>query len=308
MIPVVVLTGFLGAGKTTTLNALMAARPDLRVGVVENEAGPDGIDAELLTGAARVIDVVGGCACCTVRGALVSALELLTARAHELDLVVIEASGIADPVPIVQALQSPAARDAMRLSAIACVVDAAAVAAADLLPHVWTRQVRFAGHVVLTKTDLVAEHELAEVQRRIREHAPDAAIVDSLHEDATIGRLLTVPGTPPPEPAADDDDPGHGFTAHALRIDGDLDAAALDLWVSELLAQPGILRVKGTVAVAGLRRRYVVQGTPQRLDAYADPTAAAPRRSRLVVIGRDVDPDALQTGLHRCVTTATAVP
>jgi len=306
VIPAVVLTGFLGAGKTTALNALLAARPGLRIGVVENEAGEVSVDTDLLEGAARVVDVVGGCACCTVRGALGAALELLAARAHELDAVVIEASGIADPVPIVQSLQVPSARSTMALSAIVCVVDAAAMAAWERPPHVWTRQVRFADHVMLAKSEHVPEHAHAVLRRRVLEHSPQATIVASLLE---VDSLLAVPAAarPAPEPEPDGrDGPGHGFSAHALRVERPLDAVALDRWVSALLRDPGVVRVKGTVAVAGLEHRYVINGTPQHLQTYPDPGSSSPgvARSRLVVIGSGLEREALQAGLGRCAAAA----
>ncbi len=271
MIPAVVLTGFLGAGKTTALNALIAAQPDLRVGVIENEAGETAVDTDLLHGAARVVEVAGGCACCTLRGQLTIALELLAERTAELDLLV--------------------------------VVDAAAVAAVDEPSAVWRRQLRFANFLLIGKLEHVAEHAHPALRRRIAEHAPAATILDALHDEHALTRLLTVRGAARAalelsgEPAELD----HGFTAHALRVDADLDAHALDAWLGELLREPGVSRVKGSVAISGHRSRYIIQATPQLLETYVDSRPAPTRGSgRLVVIGADLDRAALQTGLDRC--------
>ncbi|PTL54876.1 hypothetical protein C7Y72_20060 [Paraconexibacter algicola] len=305
-LPALLLTGFLGAGKTTALNALMAARPDLRVGVIENEAGAEGVDSDLLQGAARVVEIAGGCACCTVRGALSSALELLAERTDELDLVVVEASGIADPVPIAQAFQVPAVRGAIRIAATVCVVDVPAVAAADLLPHVWGRQLRFADQVLLTKADRVSGPRLAAVRRRVREHAPHAGFVAGLDDPAVLAPGAT--GAPPVIDAPRASDPsassaagdGHGFAAHALRVATPLDAHRLEIWVREAVRRPGVLRVKGVVAVRGRRRPVVVQGTPQGVALAEARGPVSARGSRLVVIGTDLDPVALQAELDGC--------
>jgi len=301
VIPAMLLTGFLGAGKTTALNQLMNARPDLRVGVIENEAGTDDIDSDLLHGAARVIEVTGGCACCTVRGALTSALELLGDRADELDLVIVEASGIADPVPIVQAFQSPSARNAFRFRGIVCVIDAAAVATGEPRPRVWDLQVRLAGHIIVSKKDLLNESELEFAESRILDQARDAGVIAGLDDPAFVKELLGSPEASLPEVLRhEDSEPGHGFTAHSLRVPAELKAGALDRWLSDLLRRPGVFRVKGTVGIEGMSRRYVIQGTPQLLDLYPESSTGRSRRSRLVVIGTDIDARLLQAELNAC--------
>src|ERR1700744_6300607 len=101
----------------------MVAAGGRRIAVIENEAGEISVDRELLAGATRVVDVVGGCACCTMRGGLLAALELLCERATEIDAVIVEASGVADPVPIVQAFQESTVRAAFRLTALVGILD-----------------------------------------------------------------------------------------------------------------------------------------------------------------------------------------
>lgn len=307
MIPAVVLTGFLGAGKTTVLNSLLRSRPDLRIGVVENEAGEEGVDGDLLEGAARVVEIAGGCACCTVRGALVGALELMGQRTGELDLVVVEASGVADPIPIVQAFQAHEIRSRLRFTEIICVVDAAAVADTKRRPVIHDLQLRLAEHVVVTKSDLVDTERMENVKERIRSIAPEAILVTGIHEPDVLARILEGPGATVPEIVSpNESDPGHGFTAHSLRVPRDLDAKALDGWATDLLRVPGVMRLKGTVGVAGGTQRLVFQGTPQMLETYPDQNGNS-RKDRLVVIGTNIELDSIQTGLDQCVARPVEV-
>lgn len=300
MIPGVVLTGFLGAGKTTVLNKLLGSRPDLRIGVVENEAGEEGVDGDLLEGAARVVEIAGGCACCTVRGALISALELMAGRADELDLVVVEASGIADPIPIVQAFQAHGIRDSLRFTEIICVVDAAAVANTNQRPVVHDFQLRLAEHVVITKSDLVDAERLEYVTQHVRSIAPEADLVGGIHEPEVLARILEGPDPAIPEMVRSNEiDPGHGFTAHSLRVPRDLDPKALEAWAIDLLQLPGVMRLKGTVAIAGGTKRLVLQGTPQLLEVHPDRSGKS-RKDRLVLIGTKIEAESIQARLDQC--------
>lgn len=301
MIPTVVLTGFLGAGKTTVLNALLARLDHRQVAVVENEVGEVGVDGALVAGAADVVEVTGGCACCTLRGHLAIALEHLARRGDELDALMVEASGVADPLPVVTAF---AGQRAFRVTGVVCVVDVPAVAAADLVPHVWTRQLRFADAVVLAKADRAGADALCRAVARVREHAPDAPLVRRPSHEPAILDLLDDPGAParapvdaaPAGPAAE---PGHGFGAIALRPAHPVDEGTLRRWLGSL-GEHGVLRAKGDVASAG--GRVSVQLAGGEVDLRP---AAGVRHDRLVLIGHALSPQALQRGLDACADAAS---
>lgn len=305
MIPAILLTGFLGSGKTTALNRLIGSRPDLRIGVIENEAGIEGVDGDLLDGVARLVEITGGCACCTVRGALAGALELMGDRASELDLVVVEASGIADPVPIIQAFQSHTVRTSMRFGGIVGIVDAVAVANDEPRPRIWDLQIRLAGHLIVTKKDLIADTDLSFVESTVLQRAPEARLISSLDDPDLLNEVMaprnsSLPLALVPESQDPGDDGGHGFTAHSLRVPPRLDPSLLDRWLTDLLLRPGIFRVKGAVTIAGMKRRYVIQGTPQMLELHPESESSALRRDRLVVIGTDIEPEILQKEVNEC--------
>lgn len=124
-VPVTTLTGFLGAGRTTLLNRILSGRHGLRVAVLVNDFGAINIDAELVIDVdSNVISLANGCVCCMIRDDLVASIRDAIARPEQPECVLLEASGVADPIGIAQTLNNPALRDRIRLDGILCVVDA----------------------------------------------------------------------------------------------------------------------------------------------------------------------------------------
>jgi G3E family GTPase len=301
-LPTVLVAGSLGAGKTTLVNATIAACPELRVAVIENEAGEVSIDRDLLTGAARVVDVVGGCACCSLRGELQAALELVADRGEEIDAVIVEASGIADPVAIIQSFQATFARAAFRLTALACVLDSSAHEDELML----ARQLRHADLAVLSRANLTTPDRREVVQRQAAAFAPHARVVDSVGAPALVAGYFNAPIVKPladvPSDSALEAGSAHGFTAVTIAVDGALDRSALERWLALLpLVTGDVLRVKGVIALAGSHRRHLIQGVGTRIEIVEDTTAIGSwRRSRIVVIGRRLDRGELQAGIDAC--------
>jgi len=294
-LPAIILTGTLGAGKTTVLNDLIAAEPSRRVAVVENEAGEVSVDRDLLGGA--VVDVVGGCACCTLRGELHAALDLLSERIGEIDAVAVEASGIADPVAIIQAFQASGVRELYRLGGLVAVVDAEA----GHPPAELVRQVRFADAVVLTKLDRVGPGVRPAIEMQLSQLAPEARALDREQARSKLGDLFErVSAGAAAAPTEERQDPDHGFTAVTIGTDAALEEAALRLWLSALaLSEPSLVRVKGIAA--GSERPLLVQGVGTRIEVSAGPAwIGSRRRTRLVMIGRELDRERLQAGLEGC--------
>ena len=199
-VPILLVTGFLGAGKTTVVNQLLAHANGRRIAAVVNDFGAINIDAELIQGAAEgVISLANGCICCTLEGDLLRTLANLLRRDPRPDTIVIETSGVADPADIVRNLMDPVIFREAPLETVLCVVDAAAPA--DRLGDALFRsQLRAADIVALAKTDLADPDSLRHFRQTIAALKPAAVRVE-----ADRGRLpteLLFPNDPdhPPTP------------------------------------------------------------------------------------------------------------
>jgi G3E family GTPase len=332
-IPLTVLTGFLGAGKTSLLNRLVTAPALAETAVIINEFGEIGLD-HLLVKPIRegVVLLQSGCLCCTLRGDLVDALEQLL---RDLDngravfrRVVLETTGLADPVPVLQTTMAhPYLVMRYRLDGVIAVVDAVN-GAATLDEHVEAvKQVAVADRIVLTKTDLLTTPEqrrcLDALAVRLRRLNPAAPILDAAANEASPERLLACglfdPARKIPDvkrwlaadayAEADDDhehDHHHDVNRHDDRIrafsfatDTAIPAAMFDLFL-ELMRSvhgPNLLRLKGIVKLAETPTSPVVIHGVQHIF---HPAVRLPRwpdgdeRTRIVLITRDLDPDAVK--------------
>lgn len=309
VVDAVVVTGFLGAGKTTLINRALAGAAGRRVAVLENEFGDVAVDDELLTGAVRVVALAGGCLCCTVQGELVAALEELAGRTDEFDLLVVETTGVADPRPVLAAFQGFAVRRRLRLRGVVTVVDAARLHPADEQLPEWRAQVRCASTIVLAKADAADRSRVDRLTARLRELHPAAAIVGADDPASAMALLAGVRGPGAGDEDAHDHDhdhAGHGFSSVAVSVQGDVDIVRVEAWLAEVARRRGteLLRVKGTLALQGRRDRAVVHGVRGGLVTEAGRPWGAGRRSRLVLIGRGLREDRLRAEFAACAVRA----
>lgn len=304
MLPVTVVTGFLGAGKTTLVNAWLADYPRGDVAVVVNELGDVGIDGELLAERVRtLVEITGGCVCCRSQAELVRALEAIAAQRPAPSRVVIETSGAASPSGVLRALAGGGPSGELRLDGVITVVDATRIA--ELASHdLAIEQIACADVVVLARADVCDEAALAEAAARVGAWTTTDAVVTSARgsiREPGLGTLESLVAhahdavrragpriTPMATHAA--------YTAVSLVLEGEVDGEAFaDFMERELGALgPRILRTKGIVAVAGVDARMIVQGVADLVEiTFGEPWGEARRESRLVVVGLGIDGDAL---------------
>jgi G3E family GTPase len=197
--PVSVLTGFLGSGKTTVLNRLLRDPAMARVMVIINEFGEIGIDHELVESATDdMILLQSGCLCCTVRSDLIETIQALLLKQErseipEFDRIVIETTGLADPAPILQAVMTdPMVTNRLSLDGVIATVDAV-VGEATLDRHMEAvKQIAVSDRLLLTKTDLVEENQCLAIERRLRALNPGAPIIHTLDGEIEPHRLFDV--------------------------------------------------------------------------------------------------------------------
>ncbi|WP_313352974.1 cobalamin biosynthesis protein CobW [Paracoccus sp. (in: a-proteobacteria)] len=335
--PVTVITGFLGAGKTTLIRHLMSQPQGKRLAVLVNEFGTTGVDGEILKSCAddncpaeNIMELSNGCICCTVADDFIPTLEKLMAMPSKPDHILIETSGLALPKPLLKAFDWPAIRSRITVDGVIAVADAEAVAAGRFAPdeaaveaqratdpsldhetplsEVFEDQIACADIVLLSKADLAGEHGLAAARAVIEAEVPRKLPILPLTDGVIDPRVILGLGA-----AAEDDlaaRPSHHDGADDHEHD-DFDSVVIELAeiadpldlaarIERLAREQNILRVKGHVAVAGKPMRLLVQAVGERVrHQYDRPWGDQPRASRLVVIAEhdDIDEAAIRAVL-----------
>lgn len=336
-IPCTIVTGFLGAGKTTLVRHLVENAGGRRLAIVVNEFGDIGFDGSFLAacgiegcGDEDIVELVNGCICCTVADDFVPTLNKLLDRAEPPEHILIETSGLALPKPLVQAFQWPAIRSRVTVDGVIAVVDGPAVAAGffaddpaalaaqraedasvdhdNPLEEVFEDQLLCADLVIVNKADLLDEAGRAAVRAEIEAHLPRAVKMVETEQGRIDPAVLLGLGA-----AAEDDlqnRPSHhgegedhdhdDFDTVAITVPPSATAEDLAARVARATETAGVLRIKGFAEVSGKPMRLVVQGVGTRVVHHYDRPwrGNETRDGRLVVIGlKGFDRDAVASAL-----------
>ncbi len=318
-LPVTVVTGFLGAGKSTLLRNLLLTS-GLRLAVLVNEFGEVGIDGDLIRSCGfcpeeelegRVVELANGCLCCTVQDEFLPTMQALLQRAHQLDGIVVETSGLALPEPLVQAFHWPEIRTRTRVSGVVTVVDGEALAAGGVvgdaaaleaqrradpsLDHLsaiddlFDDQLQAADLVLVSRADRVAVPQLAalraELEQRLR---PGVSVLPMERGQVPAALLLGLDRTAPePHPAAGDHDHHDHHDHHhhdhthvamqsaVVQLEGALERGQLEALLRQEIAAQAILRLKGRAWLPGKAQPLQIQAVGPRLECWFDPQAGA---------------------------------
>jgi G3E family GTPase len=285
-VPLVTIGGYLGAGKTTLLNALLSDGHGLRIGVLVNDFGSVSIDEKLIVAReGDVMTLANGCACCSVAGDLATALDRLVGQGNRYELLVIEASGVADPARIATLARSPGLRQGATI--VVADVETIQVRARDkFVGRLVCRQLRSADIVVLNKADLVDAARMQTVRAFVALEAPHARLCEAVYGHVPLADLIRL--SPRPSPAlaclpAESDLASALFESHYWTTEAPPDMAALEAVIAAL--PPTVLRVKGVI---GLADGHVVslQRAGERVEVSPLHKAVAATGAEIVVIGR----------------------
>ncbi|GAB5432921.1 MAG: cobalamin biosynthesis protein CobW [Epibacterium sp.] len=333
-IPVTVITGFLGAGKTTLIRHLMQNPQGKRLAVVVNEFGTAGVDGDILKSCAddncpaeNIMELANGCICCTVADDFIPTIESLMALPEPPEHIAIETSGLALPKPLLKAFDWPAIRSRITVDGVIALADAEAVAKGQFAPdldavqaqreadesldhetplsEVFEDQIACADIVLLSKADLAGEAGVDKARAIIESEAPRKLPILPMTEGVIDPRVIL--GL---EAAAEDDldaRPSHhdghhdhehdDFESIVVEMGEVSDPEDLQKRIIEMARSRNILRVKGYVAVEGKPMRMLVQAVGERLRAqYDQPWGAQERKTQLVVIAEHDNIDT--AGIH----------
>ncbi len=329
-IPVTVITGFLGSGKTTLIRHLMTNPQGKRLAVLVNEFGTMGVDGDILKSCAvescpveNIVELANGCICCTVADDFIPTIEALMALPVRPDHILIETSGLALPKPLLKAFDWPAIRSRITVDGVIALADAEAVAAGRFAPdvaavdaqrsadpsidhetplsEVFEDQILCADLILLSKADLAGEAGLAAARATITAEmirsVPMLAMTDGVIDPRVIlGLNAAAEDHIDARPSHHDGEEDHehdDFNSVVIDLPEVTDPDDLTAAIARLAAEQRILRVKGYVAVAGKPLRLLVQAVGGRVRMQYDrPWGTGPRTSHLVVIAEQADIDA----------------
>ena len=320
-VPVTVVTGFLGSGKTTLVNYILSENHGKRIAVIENEFGEIGIDDALVIDAEEeIFEMNNGCICCTVRGDLIRILGTLMKRRDKFDYILVETTGLADPAPVAQTFfVDEEIRAQLRLDAIVTVVDAKHLALhlfeekEEGIENEALEQLAFADRVLINKVDLVNEEELLLVEKQIRSINAGASLVRTQMSKVDLDWVLNarafelsrVLEVDPQFLEESEHMHDQSITSVGIEVDGPVDLGKINDWLGWLLREKGteIFRMKGILNINGSENRFVFQGVHMLFDGQPDRAwrADETRVNKMIFIGRNLDRDELNSRFRACL-------
>ena len=335
--PITIVTGFLGAGKTTLIRHVLEHADGRRLALIINEFGDVGVDGDILRSCGiescreeNIVELANGCLCCTVADDFIPAIEALLGRDEAPDHIIVETSGLASPKPLLKAFDWPPIRSRVTVDGVIAVADAAAVAAGRFaddpeklarqraadpslehdnpLEEVYEDQLLCADLIILNKADLLDHDTLSRVRGEISAAVPRAVQVVETREGrlepaVLLGLAAAAEDDLAARPSHHDGEEEHDhddFDSFVVELPAIDDPTSFVAKLAKLAGAHDVLRMKGFLEVTGKPMRLLVQGVGQRFRQQFDRAWAQGevRRSRLVVIGeKGIDREAVTAAI-----------
>lgn len=347
-LPVTIITGFLGSGKTTLLNHILTNQQGLKTAVLVNEFGEIGIDNELIvTTGDDMVELSNGCICCTINNDLVEAVYKVLERPEKVDYLVVETTGVADPLPVALTFLGTELRDMTRLDSIITVVDAANYSLDLFNSQAAYSQIAYGDVIVLNKADLVEEADLDLLEVKIRDIKDGARILRTTRSQVSLPLILSVGlfesdkyfDTDRSHDHHDRHDHAHddhsdcdhhdhdhhdhdhhdhhhhhhhhsdhlendGFTSISFQSDKPLAIRKFQYFLDNQLPE-NIFRAKGIMWFEESPKRHIFHLCGKRFTLEDDEWNDKPKKNQLVLIGQNLDREALLQQLENCVCMAS---
>ncbi|ACK64943.1 cobalamin synthesis protein P47K [Rippkaea orientalis PCC 8801] len=325
--PVTIITGFLGSGKTTLLNHILTNNQQLKVAVLVNEFGDIDIDSQLLVSVdENMVALSNGCICCTINDNLVEAVYQILEQADKIDYLILETTGVADPLPIALTFINTELRDMTRLDSILTVVDAETFTPEHFESEAALRQIIYGDIILLNKTDLVDQEKLKILEEELNRIKSGARIIHSQHSQVPLPLILDIDVNNHQNYCTEhitdhhhhDHHHEHDHRHHHDHHHHDHDHLTIDGFVSISFESDrpfivekfqnflvddvmiNVFRAKGIIWFKESQLRHIFQLSGKRYDMNADQWITSPR-NQLVFIGRNLDKEMLTKQLNQCL-------
>ncbi len=319
-IPVYILTGFLGAGKTTFLNHFIKSQPSKRVLVIENEVGKVNIDGALIADVVQdVQELTAGCLCCDLNTQLYDMLYEIGQKSDTFDVLVVETTGIADPSSVVETFRMGAYMEKVYdVIQVICIVDAAHVLQALEASEEARRQIAFADVVLVNKCDIVNGNQVEETVSMIKNIHPDVAVITGSHGSYDLKAIKQLGGHSDHKEekiALLSDDYVHkhkGLNTFTLTFDTPFDFRHLRHTLMLLLHinKEQIYRIKGIIHVPDMDNKVILQSVfkTYRFTNGSDWSDDEKRQSKIVFIGNQVEKESIERLFKQSLLKRDDVP